>query len=92
MLGFALKYWKYFALVGIILGAYGGLRYYGSVQWHAGYNAAMQEFKDAQEDANQKVITQKKVIKHETSTLDRAGIIKQLCDSQWVRTPKDCPK
>ena len=40
--------------------------------------------------ANQKIIKRKREIRHETQNLDRAGIVRELCDRGWVRNAGGC--
>lgn len=76
-----------FALAGA-----GGVVWYGSHKYHQGYDKAMQDVATAQAEANSKVTAKKRTIKHETQNLDRAGIIRELCSSGWVRDFENCPK
>lgn len=56
-----------------------------------GYKACEDDYAAAVVVVNEKVKTKKKVVKHETQNLDRAGIVKQLCDAGWVRDNTGCP-
>jgi len=62
-------------------------------QWEkTGYDQAMAEVFQAQQEANEKLRKKKKVIRHETQNMDRDAIVRELCSSGWVRTPANCPK
>lgn len=88
---FLLKYWKYIVVALLIIAAFGGFKYYGHIKYKEGYDTAIREVQEKQEKANEEVRTRKKVIHHETQNLDRAGIVKQLCNGKWVRDAQDCP-
>jgi len=88
---FLIKYWKYFALVALILGILSSLWYYGHEKYNAGFSACKTEYETKLIAANEHIKARKKVIRHETSSLDRASIVAELCSSGWVRSSEGCP-
>jgi hypothetical protein len=92
-----IRFLPHFMIVLSVLGAF----LWAQVWWKGyksdliqiGYNQAMQEVKIAQDAEVDKIRESKRRIKHEIQSMDRAAIVKQLCDSGWVRREsiQNCP-
>lgn len=59
--------------------------------YQSGFKACETAYIKAQSKENEKIIQKKKVNKHEVQSLDRIGIVNQLCAAGWVRDKSKCP-
>lgn len=78
----------YGAMAAFVLG---GLWWWRNDGIADGKRDAVVEIQEVTEETNKAIRHIKKESKHETQSLDRAGIVRQLCDSGWVRNPDQCP-
>ncbi len=56
----------------------------------ADWKAADLAREKATAEANEKVITTKKKVKHENQNRDRDALIRHVCSRGWVREPEQC--
>lgn len=85
-------WWKLGLIAFALLSISGALWGYGEHKYQKGYDNAMQEVATAQAEANTKVTQRKRTIRHETQTLDRIGIIRELCERGELRDAENCPE
>lgn len=91
MIGFLIRY-RYFVLSGTVAMALvvGWFVVRGRI-YNQGYASCKAEIVEAQTKENAKIIKKKREVHHETQSLDRIGIVRQLCAAGWVRDKSHCP-
>lgn len=85
-----MKYKLAFWILGAGLIIAFGLHLYNRIE-QSGYQRCEAKHALEAKKVNDKIITRKKEAKHETQSLDRAGIVRELCARGWVRERKGCP-
>lgn len=82
---------KLLLLAGVVAAIGGAFWWHGGVQYDKGYAKAQADIAAKVEQENKTIRSTRKVIRHETQGLDRAGIVRELCNAGWVRNPDKCP-
>jgi len=91
MIGFLIRY-RYFVLSGTVAMALvvGWVVVRGRI-YDQGFAACEAKYEAAKDEENSKIIKKKREVRHETQSLDRIDIIRQLCAAGWVRDKNQCP-